>query len=108
MPDIVEIAEATVIDPEPTGETMAVWARHKLNCRFVWRRNDAGAPIMQVFPKDNSPVSERVQIRARAKFAVYKAVVVADGGYKYWCVVGSQAKHGKTLYVRAQDVIKVA
>lgn len=100
------IESANIVDPEPTGETMLVSARVKLNTRFAWRRNKAGAPIMQVYPKDNSLVSMRVQIAKGKPILVYKQSFTADGGGKYWCIVGSQVKHKTTLYVRQQDVKK--
>jgi hypothetical protein len=102
---IVEAADK-LIDPEPTGETMLVTAKVKVNTRFVWRRNDAGAPIMQIFPKDNAPVSDRVQIAKGRPILVYKKSVTADGGGIYLCMAGSQKRFGKTLYVRKTDTKK--
>jgi hypothetical protein len=103
--DLIEQADK-LIDPEPTGETMFVIARVKLNTRFVWRKNDAGAPIMHIFPKDNAPVSERVQILKGKLILVYKKSIIADGGGVFLCLAGSQKKYGTTLYVRKQDTKK--
>ena len=97
---------ATLIDPEPIGETMLVTARVKVNTRFVWRGNDAGVPIMHIYPKDNAPVSERVQIIKGKPILVYKNLLTADGGGQYWCLAGSLKKYGKVLYVRKQDTKK--
>jgi hypothetical protein len=97
---------ATLIDPEPIGETMLVTARVKVNTRFVWRGNDAGVPIMHIYPKDNAPVSERVQIIKGKPILVYKKTVTADGGGVFLCMAGSLKKYGKTLYVRKQDTKK--
>jgi len=97
---------ATLIDPEPTGETMLVTAIVKVNTRFIWRRNLAGAPIMHIFPKDNAKVVDRVQIAKGKPILVYKNLLTADGGGQYWCLAGSLKKYGKVLYVRKQDTKK--
>ena len=97
---------ATLIDPEPIGETMLVTARVKVNARFIWRGNDAGVPIMHIYPKDNAPVSERVQILKGKPILVYKKTVTADGGGVFLCMAGSLKKYGRVLYVRKQDTKK--
>jgi len=97
---------ATLIDPEPIGETMLVTARVKVNVRFIWRWNDSDVPIMHIWPKDNAPVSERVQIAKGKPILVYKRTVTADGGGLYWCLAGSLKKYGRVLYVRKQDTKK--
>lgn len=105
MSELIEQAEK-LIDPEPTGETMLVIARVKLNTRFVWRKNGVGLPIMQVYPKDNSKVKDRIQIAKGKLILVYKMTITADGGGQYWCMAGSQKRYGTTLYVRKNDVKK--
>jgi len=89
---------------------MIVKARRKINTRCARKFNAAGAPIMAVFPKDKSQVSERIQFLTGAKIAVKSVLVKADGGVPYYALVSNpdpiKNKKGVQLYVRQSDVQK--
>lgn len=95
-------------DPEPTGPTMLVTARWKVNARCKRWINDQGKPIMAVYPKDNAKVSQRVQFKPGARIEVYNQIVTADGGGQFRAIKGSYEGHKPyTLYVKVSDVKKV-
>ena len=87
-----------------------VKARRKINTRCVKSLNNKKMPIMRVFPKDKSQVSERVQFLTGAKIAVKPVLVKADGGILYYELASNpdliKNKQGLQLYVRQQDVQK--
>ncbi|MDH5507752.1 MAG: membrane lipoprotein lipid attachment site-containing protein [Anaerolineae bacterium] len=78
----------------PTSEyVMAVVALRKLNLRKIDKYNQAGNPIMVI-------AEPRVQYFEGDIFYVRISPIMADGGSRYYEVVGPR---GAGLYVRAED-----
>jgi TolA-binding protein len=83
--------------PSPTGlpsNMMYVIAIGTVNLRVASDYNKAGNPIMTI-PKD------RVQYKEGDRFIVYRPQVMADGGDRYYEVVGPK---GAGMFVRIQDI----
>jgi hypothetical protein len=95
-------------DPEPTGKkTFIVVTRMKINARCKRWVNAQGKAIMAVYPKDNAPVSSRVQFKPGTTLEVYQEIVTADGGGQYRAIKGSYILHKPyTLYVNVSNVKK--
>lgn len=75
--------------------------------RFAASYNARGKPVMQIYPSDNAPVSQRIFLTGR--FRLSPIPVIADGGGLYYPVAEpsyySQINDpGLTLYVRDVDV----
>ncbi len=79
------------------SNVMTVVALQKLNLRFFKKSNNAGNPIMLIY-------EPRIQYQEGEIFQVLKPVVLADGGTRYYQVVGPR---GAGLYVRTSDVTPV-
>lgn len=77
-------------------------------CRFVYKYNDAGKPVMQIYPGDSKPTSERIKIPRGEHVLVYKPKVAADGGGFYWKLVDYVAPDGTELYLRQVDMMKLS
>ena len=89
--------------PEPPSQYLDFWVTaDKANARFVSGLNNAGRPIMQIYPSDSAPVSERVQYVKNTLVPVYPESVLADGGGVFYKIV--HVPDGKPeLYLRAID-----
>jgi len=108
---MVQIAEATATPtPMPAGTLWLIvkpdqdkgWAL----ARFAKSYNKAGRPIMEIYPGDSKPVSERIKILKGERVLAYDTIVLADGGGKYWKLVEIEAPDGTVLYLRKLDVVK--
>lgn len=76
------------------SNVMTVVALQKLNLRWFKNSNAAGRPIMLIF-------DPRVQYFTGDTFQVLKPIIQADGGDRYYEVVGPR---GAGLFVRLSDV----
>jgi len=75
-------------------------------CYFVKKFNDSGRPVMEIYPSDSSPASERIKIPAGERVQAYNEVIKADGGAKFWKLVDYTGNAGEELYLRQVDVMK--
>jgi len=100
-------AKKFVPTPEPYGALItSVRVIHKSSIRRERARNARGKPIMCIHPTDKQvDIAQRVQYPAGAIVTVYADVVVADGGGKLYCIVGSGTEDWP-LYLRWTDVRK--
>ena len=99
------------VPPEPAAYLVRVTADPRTNARFAkrWRTNeDTGAeiPIMEIYPGDNSSVSDRIQFGVGTLLPVDPAKLRADGGENYYKLTGKRGRDGETLYIRDGDCIK--
>jgi len=97
-------------DPEPTGKTIFVTTRWKVNARCArwWNNATPHKPIMAVYPKDSSPTDERVQYKPNTKLEVYQDAIKTDGGIEYLAIKGTYSKYKPyTLYVKKSDTKKI-
>lgn len=78
----------------------------KTNARWSKATNANGFPIMQIYPKDNAPVSERIQYFEDTFLEVKPNKVKADGGMYFWQLTYPTGLDGETLYLKADDVMK--
>lgn len=96
--------------PPPADEKFVfktVTAEPRANLRFASSYNAAGRPVMQIYPKDTAPVSDRVQYNSGTGVVLKADVVKADGGGLYWALDPNHTEFGKTfpqLYLRNEDV----
>ncbi len=74
---------------------------------FAKSYNGAGRPVMQIYPGDSSPESERIKIARGEIVLVLKDNVKADGGGLFWQLAELKGRKGETLFLRAVDVTKV-
>ena len=74
---------------------------------FAKSYNGAGRPVMQIYPGDSSPDSERIKIPRGEIVLALDTPVTADGGGKYWQLVEYEGKGGEELFLKAVDVTKV-
>jgi hypothetical protein len=74
---------------------------------FAKSYNNAGRPVMQIYPRDTAPDSERIKIPRGEVVLALKDPVTADGGAKYWQLVEVQGKDGEDLFLKAVDVTKL-
>jgi hypothetical protein len=96
----VDASEAQTLD---NATTVLVKCLKKVNLRYYKKTNKAGAPIMMIYPKNNAPVSERMQYPKGKVLSVFVGIVVADGGLKFRRLVTSP-KAGITMFVRDDEV----
>ena len=73
---------------------------------FEKSQNSAGIPIMEIYPSNGSPTSERIKIASGEKVLAYNEIVRADGGAKFWKLVDYKGRDGEDLYLRQVDVMK--
>jgi hypothetical protein len=74
---------------------------------FAKSYNNAGRPVMQIYPRDTAPDSERIKIPRGEIVLALKDIVTADGGAKYWQLVEYQGKDDEDLFLKAADVTKL-
>jgi hypothetical protein len=74
---------------------------------FAKSYNSAGRPVMQIYPGDTAPSSERIMIPRGEIVLALKTPVTADGGGKYWQLVEYKGRKGEDLFLKATDVTKV-
>jgi len=75
-------------------------------CYFIKKYNDSGRPVMEIYPSDSSPVSERIKIPVGERVRAYNGVIKADGGVKFYKLVDYHGIEGEELYLRQVDVMK--
>jgi GH25 family lysozyme M1 (1,4-beta-N-acetylmuramidase) len=95
--------------PPPPVEPPAYYVRvtvPKANARFSKANNANGLPIMQIYPSDSSPVSERIQFQENVLLRVSPDKVRADGGGYYYLLLDWEGRNDEDLYLRDQDCIK--
>ncbi len=99
------------VTPSPEGQIWLVitpdssdkdWAL----AYFEKSQNDAGRPIMEIYPGDSSPASERIKIPAGETVLAFDEIIRADGGDRFWKLVEYQGREGEDLYLRTEDVTK--
>jgi hypothetical protein len=76
--------------------------------RFAKSYNAAGRPVMQIYPGDTAPDSERIKIPRGERVLVVDTPITADGGGKYWRLVDYKGRKGEELYLRTQDITRPA
>lgn len=74
---------------------------------FAKSYNAAGRPVMQIYPGDSSPDSERIKIPRGTIVLALENPVTADGGGKYWQLVDYKGRNKEVLFLRALDATKV-
>ena len=74
---------------------------------FAKSYNDAGRPVMQIYPGDNSLESLRIKIPRGTIVLALDTPVIADGGGKYWQLVDYKGRADEDLFLKAADVTKV-
>ena len=75
----------------------------RANARFFKDVNQAGRPIMEIYPSDTSPVNQRVQYANGTLPLVYPGRVVADGGIGFYKLVTVPGLGYPDLYLRETD-----
>lgn len=99
------------VDPPVTKPTIQITV-DKTNARWIMNYNDAGKPMMQIYPKDSAPVSDRIQFFSGDILTAKSQKIQADGGTKYYELIDKKAPtsndHGNTLFVRDIDAMFVA
>ena len=95
---------APPVPPEPGYAVQVVVT--KTNARWSKAKNANGAPIMTIYPRDNAPVSERIQFFEDYFLAVVPEKIRADGGVQYYELATIKGRDGEVLYVKAADVMK--
>ena len=93
-------------EPPSTIGYVRVTADPRANARFSKAANANGLPIMEIYPSDSSPVSERIQFTAGMSLTVIRERVRADGGVMLYELTAHQGRNGEALFVRDQDCIK--
>lgn len=97
------------VEPPPPPDESAIFdvTAERANARFAWKQNQAGRPIMQIYPADNAPVKQRVQFTRGAMVEVMPKPIKADGGDQYYEIAEEVIKDGDpvqvTLYLRSVD-----
>lgn len=102
-------------DPEPELEYINVRVtkdpRANAFCIKGWNdappENGGPFPIMQIYPNDSAPVSERIQFNAGTIVAVFPDKMRADGGGMFWEITDWPSTD-VILYLREQDVTRAA
>jgi hypothetical protein len=79
----------------------------RANARFEKRENANGMPIMEIYPSDNSLVSERIQFIVEATLTVIREKVRADGGEMYYELTARRGRGNETLFIRDDDCVKL-
>lgn len=95
---------APPVPPEPGYAAQVVVT--KTNARWSKAKNANGAPIMTIYPRDNAPVSERIQFFEDDFLRVVPEKIRADGGVQYYELATIKGRDGETLYIKAADVMK--
>ena len=101
--------EPPVVPPVVPPPAASYWVRvtvPKANARFAKSRNANGLPIMQIYPSDSSPVSERVQFVENTLLHVSPDKVRADGGGYYYLLLDREGRNDEDLYLGDQDCVK--
>ena len=75
-------------------------------CYFVKKYNDAGKPVMEIYPSETSSADERIKIARGERVRAHNGIIKADGGLKFWKLVDYQGNEGEELYLRQVDVMK--
>jgi len=73
---------------------------------FAKSYNDAGRPVMQIYPSDSAPDSLRIKIPKGEIVLALDTPVTADGGAKFWQLVEIEGEDGEDLFLKAVDVTK--
>jgi hypothetical protein len=73
---------------------------------FAKSYNNAGRPVMQIYPGDTAPQSERIMIPRGEIVLALDTPVTADGGAKFWQLVEYEGEDGEELFLKAVDVTK--
>jgi len=101
--------EPPVVPPVVPPPAASYWVRvtvPKANARFAKSHNANGLPIMQIYPSDSSPVSERIQFTEGTMLTVIREKVRADGGGQYYELTARRGRNDETLFNRDDDCIK--
>jgi len=84
--------------------------KQTINCHFQKGTNNAGRPIMYIYPKPSAPVGDRVQIDYGKEFEVYRGIIKADGGGGFYSIAalpdGQVYPKGTQLYTPVEWVVK--
>lgn len=107
------ITPTTSGTPQPAGTiwlivTPANTSKDSALCYFAKTYNNAGRPVMQIYPSDSSLATERIKIPAGERVLAYDKVVLADGGGKFWKLVYYHGRDGEDLYLRSVDITKTS
>lgn len=109
MDEIAALAEQEPEPPAPppppptTDVTIRITADPRANARYTRRTNANGRPIMEIYPSDTAPVSERIQFSLGILLKAKPAKVTADGGMQYFELTERKGRGGETLFVREID-----
>jgi GH25 family lysozyme M1 (1,4-beta-N-acetylmuramidase) len=78
----------------------------RANARFAKSQNANELPIMQIYPSDNSLVSERIQFTEDTLLRVIPNKERADGGGYYYMLLDWEGRGDEDLYLRDADCVK--
>ena len=92
--------------PPPAANYFVRVTIPRANARFQKGENANGLPIMQIYPSDSSPVSERIQFVEDTLLRVLPDKVRADGGGYYYLLLDREGRNDEDLYLRDQDCVK--
>lgn len=88
--------------PDPSV-TIRITRDPRANAFYTRRSNAAGRPIMEIYPSDSAPTSERIQFPLGTQLRADPTKITADGGGKFWKLLDERGRGGETLYIREQD-----
>lgn len=94
------------VDPPPAVEYRVRVSIPRANARFARSHNANGLPIMEIYPSDTSPVSERIQFTENTLLRVLPDKVRADGGGYYYLLLDHEGRDDEDLYLRDLDCVK--
>jgi hypothetical protein len=89
--------------PLPAGVLAIITKDPRANAFCVKTTNQAGKPVMDVYPSSGSPVEARIQFNKGAVIAVAPDKVHGDGGVDYHRLMGTYGA-SKPLYMRDEDL----
>ena len=90
--------------PEPADYREFVITADRANARFIHSFNvKKRYPIMQIYPSDSAPVSERIQFARGEVLRVQPDKVDTDGSMDYYRLCDRQSPEGDDLYLREVD-----
>lgn len=106
MDEIATLAEqqpAPPPPPPPPATQIIITKDPRANAFYSRRTNAADKPIMEIYPSDSAPTNERIQFSVGTRLNVASAMVLADGGMRYWQLSDHRGRAGEILYIREID-----
>lgn len=97
----ISLSSAPPTPPPVKTKTFTVTRDPVANARFITGTNKSGIPIMEIYPSNDAPTSQRIQYHKGTEVKVALLSTIADGGGLYWEI--KEAVVSRTLYLSDKD-----